>query len=163
MKSIQYTKQSQIDEIINRSTICFIAMSKLSGEPYVIPMNFVYDKGILYLHSAPCGTHMDILAENNKVCVCFCQPGDLVYQSEQVACSHSMRSDSALISGEVTFVETPEEKIEIFDLLMKRFAPDREFKYSAPSVAHTKVWKIVPQSITARGVGLTFDEYKKLL
>lgn len=162
MKAFHYTDREQIDAIIDRSTVCFVAMAHLSGEPYLLPMNFVYFEGAVYLHSATEGSHLKLLAENNQVCLCFCEPGPLVYQSEQVACSHSMRADSVLIWGRVEFVESAEEKIEIFHALMKRFVPNREFTYSAPSITHTQVWRIQPERISAKAVGLTYEEYKKL-
>ena len=62
-------------------------------------MNFGYENGIIYLHSGPEGSKLEMLEHNNNVCITFSVGHKLVYQHEKVACSYSMRSESAMCRG----------------------------------------------------------------
>ena len=52
----------------------------------------------------------------------------LVYQHEKVACSYSMRSESAMCRGKVEFVEDMEEKRGALDIIMCHYT-NNEFNY----------------------------------
>lgn len=162
MKAIRYESRDKIDEIIDQCTYCTVSLNGVDGFPYVFPMNFVRLEDKIYLHSAPHGTHLSLLDQDNRIVLSFVHGNDLVYQHSKVACSHSMRSDSVIIKGSVSFLECIEQKIEVFNQLMNRFVPGREFIYSLPSLQNVKIWVVEPQTITAKGVGLTFEEYKSL-
>lgn len=38
------------------------------GEPYVVPVSFVYEPGAVHFHSAKSGRKIDFINENNRVC-----------------------------------------------------------------------------------------------
>ncbi|MGL4332612.1 MAG: pyridoxamine 5'-phosphate oxidase family protein [Bacteroidales bacterium] len=162
MKAICYESGDKINEIIDQCTYCTVSLNGIDGFPYVFPMNFVRLEGKIYLHSAPHGTHLSLLDQDNRIVLSFVHGNDLVYQHSKVACSHSMRSDSVVIRGSVSFLESIEQKIKVFNELMNCFVPGKEFVYSLPSLQNVKIWIVEPQSITAKGVGLTFDEYKSM-
>lgn len=52
-----------------------------------------------------------MLQRNNNVCITFSLGHKLVYQHKQVACSYSMRSESAMCRGKVEFIEDMEENV----------------------------------------------------
>ena len=64
MKNRSLGSQQEIDEIIKKCQVCHIAMADPDGIPYVIPMNFGYRNGIIYLHSSRHGKKIDILKAN---------------------------------------------------------------------------------------------------
>lgn len=162
MKTIRYESKEAIDAIINRCPYCTASLNGNDGFPYVFPMNFTYFQGKFYLHSAPQGTHISLLEADNRIVLSFTHGEELVYQHERVACSHSMRSDSVIVRGTVTFIDCLEKKKEILNHLMQRFTPKKEFLYSVPSLQNVKIWVVEPQCITAKGVGLTYDEFKSM-
>lgn len=53
MKTVIIENKEQVEEIISRCDICFVGITDLEGNPYVIPMNFGYQDGVIYLHSGP--------------------------------------------------------------------------------------------------------------
>ena len=55
MKTREHKDQNIIDSVIKNCEICFVGLVTHQG-PYVIPMNFGYRDGKLFLHSAPEGT-----------------------------------------------------------------------------------------------------------
>ncbi|MGK4024874.1 pyridoxamine 5'-phosphate oxidase family protein [Bacteroides fragilis] len=133
MKTVIIENKEQVEEIISRCDICFVGITDLEGNPYVIPMNFGYQDGVIYLHSGPTGSSIDMLARNNRVC----------------ACSYRMRAKSVICRGRVNFIEDPEEKREALNILMRHYS-SREFVYSDPAVKNVKIWEIPIDSVTAK-------------
>ena len=109
MKTVIIENKEQVEEIISRCDICFVGITDLEGNPYVIPMNFGYQDGVIYLHSGPTGSSIDMLARNNRVCITFSVDHELVFQHPKVACSYRMRAKSVICRGRVNFIEDPEE------------------------------------------------------
>ena len=52
MKTLVHTEKEHIEEIIRSCDVCFVGLADTDGTPYVIPMNFGYRNGVIYLHSA---------------------------------------------------------------------------------------------------------------
>ena len=55
MKTIAITDPAEIEAIIRKCPYCTVGITDSEGNPYVIPMNFAYRDGIIYLHSGPDG------------------------------------------------------------------------------------------------------------
>lgn len=109
MKTIVIEDKQRIESIILQADACFVGITDLEGNPYVVPMNFGYENDTLYLHSGPEGGKIEMLQHNNNVCITFSLGHKLVYQHKQVACSYSMRSESAMCRGKVEFIEDMEK------------------------------------------------------
>lgn len=139
-------------EIVNQCSICFVGIVDADSYPYVFPMNFAYIDDEIILHSAPVGSHLNLLAKNNKVTVAFCTDGKLVNQHPEVACSYRMDAKSVICKGEVSFVEEIGQKEQILNEFMRKYT-DRSFKYSQPALLNVKVWKVKIVEMTAREFG----------
>ncbi|MFZ4457224.1 MAG: pyridoxamine 5'-phosphate oxidase family protein [Bacteroidales bacterium] len=161
MKSLKDDSLEAAEKIIAQSKICFVGFADTDGTPYVLPMNFGYNDGVIYLHSAPEGSHLNLLERNNRVCITFCVGDKLVHQHPDVACSYRMRADSTLCRGKVEFIEAVEEKTAVMNVMMKQYV-NREFPYSMPAIKNVKVWKVVVESFSSRHFGLTHPEFKEL-
>jgi nitroimidazol reductase NimA-like FMN-containing flavoprotein (pyridoxamine 5'-phosphate oxidase superfamily) len=127
-------------------------MSDPDGNPYVIPMNFGYHDGILYLHGAQKGKKIAILQKNPRVCINFSADHLLRYQSEEVACSWSMKYRSVLCYGAVEFITDPEAKVKALDIIMGQYA-NREFKYNPPSLREVNVFLVKVSNFEGRVFG----------
>ncbi|MCD7977459.1 MAG: pyridoxamine 5'-phosphate oxidase family protein [Tannerellaceae bacterium] len=152
MKTLVHTEREEIENVIRACKVCYVGMADTDGNPYVIPMNFGYQDGVICLHSAQEGRSISILERNPRVCITFCTDPALAYQHEQVACSYRMRGSSVLGWGNVEFVEDMEQKREMLNILMKQYS-GREFTYSDPAVRNVKVWKVVLGEVTCREFG----------
>jgi nitroimidazol reductase NimA-like FMN-containing flavoprotein (pyridoxamine 5'-phosphate oxidase superfamily) len=146
----------EIENIINACEICFVGITELDGSPYVIPMNFAYSHGEVILHSAPEGKHLQLLENDNRVCLTFCSDRKLMYQHPDVACSYSMNSKSVLVKGKVTFIDNLEEKEQAMNLFMEKYTQRTDFKYSVPALRNVKVWKVKIEKMTAKAFGQNF-------
>lgn len=152
MKTYNLTDRAELQQIINECSICFVGMANEQSHPYVIPMNFAYIDNEIIIHSAPFGKHLELLKQNNKICVTFCSEGKLVYQHIDVACSYRMESKSVICNGEVSFVEDLNEKEALLNRFMLKYT-DRKFKYSRPALSNVKLWKIKVVEMTGKSFG----------
>ena len=71
MKTIVIEDKQRIESIILQADACFVGITDLEGNPYVVPMNFGYENDTLYLHSGPEGGKIEMLQHNNNVCITF--------------------------------------------------------------------------------------------
>ena len=71
MKTVIIEDKQRIESIILHCDACFVGITDLEGNPYVVPMNFGYENGIIYLHSGPEGSKLEMLEHNNNVCITF--------------------------------------------------------------------------------------------
>ncbi len=153
MKTVILEEQEKVEEIISRSDVCFVGMVDLQNNPYVIPMNFGYKDGVIYLHSGPTGSCIDILNHNNNVCITFSIDHKLVFQHPSVACSYRMKSKSVICRGNVNFIEDLEEKRKVLDVIMAHYS-NKTFEYSEPAIKNVKIWEIPISVISAREYGV---------
>lgn len=157
MKTVIIEDKQRLESIILHCDTCFVGIIDLEGNPYVIPMNFGYENGNLYLHSGPEGGKIEMLERNNNVCITFNLGHKLVYQHEKMACSYSMRSESAMCRGKVLFIEDIEEKRRALDIIMCHYT-NNDFTYSDPAVRNVKVWHVSVEQMTGKVFGLRPDE-----
>ena len=113
------TDRGEIDDIISRSLVCRLALSR-NNIPYVIPLCFGYDGKYLYFHSAGEGMKIDILKENPDVAFEFdtdCEP-----MPAEKPCAWSMKYRSVVGSGQAVFIENPGEKLDALDIIFSRYS-----------------------------------------
>jgi nitroimidazol reductase NimA-like FMN-containing flavoprotein (pyridoxamine 5'-phosphate oxidase superfamily) len=152
MKSKAIASTEEIEKIIGTCKFCNVAMVASDNSPYVIPMNFGYSGGFIYLHSSRTGRKIDILKTNNMVCVSFSTDHELRWQSEEMACSYSMKYRSVLAFGKVEFIEEAERKIEAMNCIMRQYT-SKEFTYNEPSIREVAVYKVIVEKLEGRVYG----------
>ena len=138
----------QLEDILKECDAVRIAAQDEAGL-FIVPMNFGYQDGVIYLHSGSTGSSIDMLAKNNRVCITFSVDHELVFQHPKVACSYRMRAKSVICRGRVNFIEDLEEKREALNILMRHYS-SREFVYSDPAVRNVKIWEIPIENVTAK-------------
>ena len=119
------------------------------NKPYVLGFNFGYQDRIIYLHCAKEGKKIDILKQNNQVCVEFDTDHLIFSRHEIVACSWRMRYRSVLAHGKAVFVDDYDQKVEALKIFMKHYS-ETEFKYSKPAVDNVLIIKIIVDEMTGR-------------
>lgn len=152
MKNRVLTNPSEINDIIKKCQVCHIAMVDQNGLPYVLPFNFGYNDGVIYLHSSQHGKKIGILKNNNNVSVAFSTDYLLRFQSEEVACSYTMKYRSVIASGKVEFIDDQDQKMLALNFIMNQYT-QKKFQYNPPSVKEVCCWKIVIEKIEARVYG----------
>ena len=152
MRTYFIEDQKEIEAVINECRTCFLGLSDHTNQPYVIPMNFGYKDGTIYLHSGQFGRKWKIMKENPKACVTFMLGDELAYQDEHVACSWRVKSKSVIAEGKIEFIENYEEKEAILHILMAQYS-DKEFKFNAPAINNVGIFKLKIKSLKAKEFG----------
>jgi len=110
-----------MESILNEALVCRIGMA-LNGEPYVVPVCFVYRDGSIYLHSATEGRKIGILKENPRCCVEVDASEGAI--RDENPCKWEMRYQSVICTGTAYFVEDPEEKRKALNLILRYYKGD---------------------------------------
>lgn len=152
MKTIIHTDPQHIASIIASCKICYVGFADTDGTPYVLPMNFGYGDGVIYLHSAQEGRSISILSRNPKICLTFCSEPELVFQHPDIACSYRMHATSVIGWGHVRFEEDFDEKVKALNIIMKQYS-GKSFHYSDPAVKNVKIWTVRLEEATCKEFG----------
>jgi uncharacterized protein len=152
MKNRPITTRAEQEIIIRKCQTCNIAMVDPEGKPYVIPMNFGFDGEFVYFHGSATGKKVDVLNNQQDVCISFSIDHELRYVNEEVACSWSMKYRSVLVYGKAEVVIDPEEKIKCLNIIMSHYS-GREFEFNAPAVREVMVWRVRIEKMDGRVYG----------
>ena len=79
-----------------------------NGEPYVVPINYVFEDGTIYSHSLP-GRKIDALRAHPRACL----------QVDEIENDFNWRS--VIAYGDFEEIRTPSERRSILDKLLARF------------------------------------------
>ena len=125
------------------------------GEPYGVPISYVYREGNIYFHSAPEGRKIENLAPAGGAAsvpsgahASFCVVG----ATELLPAQFSTRYQSAIASGEVHELEG-EEKISVLVWLVEKYAPEfleQGKQYAASSQQNTRVFALRVRHLTGK-------------
>lgn len=141
------SKQEMLD-IIKKCKVCHVGF--VDGTiPYVLAFNFGYKDNTIILHCALEGHKLEIIKNNNQVCVEFDADHDLFARHEEVACSWRMRYRSVIAWGKAEIVSEYEAKVEGLKIFMANYS-EREFDFSVPSVNNVNVISIKIDKMTGR-------------
>ena len=137
--------------IIEKAIICRVAMC-WQDEPYVIPMNFGYRDNYIFLHSAGEGRKLDILRNNDKVCIEFDVDVELVQSQE--ACKTEMKYKSVLAFGKAVILKDIVEKKKALDVIMHHYYNHDSlsvFHYPEDTLEKVIIIKVKVEKITGKG------------
>ena len=109
----------EIEDILRCGQICHLGLND-DGLTYVVPVNYGYSSGCLYVHSALEGRKIDILRRNNSVSFSIYIDDGLV-QSD-VACNWGMKYRSVMGTGKAVLIEDRTKKEEALRIIMGHYA-----------------------------------------
>jgi len=145
----EITERAEIEAIIGRAQVCRLGLCA-EGIPYIVPMCFGYREGHVYMHSAPEGRKLDMVARNDRVCVEFEADCELV--PSDAPCRWSMRYRSVIGTGRARMVECLEEKQRAFDVIMSQYGGSGR-GIGAEALARVAVIEVVVESLTGKASG----------
>jgi uncharacterized protein len=153
MKARTDLTQKEIEEIINKCDACYLGMADGDGVPYVLPFNFGYHEGVLYLHAGPGGKKFAVLEENNRACATFSTDHELRGRHEDVACSFFMKYRSVILEGRIMMIEDFDEKISALNIIMKKYTGRGDYKYNAPALRNVQAFRLIVEKAGGRTFG----------
>lgn len=152
-----YKKEKEIhnpallEEILSENIVCRIAL--VDGDnPYILPMNYGYTENTIFLHTAPLGRKLDIIAKNNKVCFEVTDSIDIILGERGCDCGTKFRSVVGF--GRIYPVSEPQDKIDALKILMHQHTKKTEWDFDPKIVEKTMILKIEIESLTGKMSGM---------
>lgn len=105
-------------DILTHASAGVLALADQSGQPYAVPLSYVYINGTLYFHSAKAGYKLDLIRENPRASFCVIADDHIVperfttYYRSVIAC------------GTVRLVDDDNEARHAITLLGRKYAPN---------------------------------------
>lgn len=149
-KDKEVTEKSVIEKIINDAEFCRIALSN-GNEPYIIPMNFGYKDGCVYMHSAKEGKKLDIMKANNNVC--FQVESQVELLKDENPCGWSTRYYCVIGFGKAVIIDDIDEKRRALDIIMEKYTERPSHEYSEDALNKILAIKVELNSITCKKSG----------
>ncbi len=145
----EVTDTAGIDAVLARATVLCLALHDQPA-PYAIPVNFGWDGTTLYVHSAPRGTKVDLLAADARVGFCAWTGDGIV--AGTTACDWGARGESVSGTGTARLVTDPAEKLRGLDAIMRHYGEDRPV-YTPGVLDRTAVIAIAVESLRGKRLG----------
>lgn len=139
-----------IDFILGDSRICRLGLVD-NGEAYIVPVNYAYKDGIIYIHSAPRGRKMDILRKNNFVSFEITASEEVIMN--ELPCEWSAKYRSVMGTGIIETENNPDAKKAGLDLIMRKYGATGELRYDEGSVSRMVLLKLRVDRVTGKQSG----------
>ena len=156
VKKYEIQSKDKMIQFLNSQAVGRIASLDSNGYPQIIPMNFVYNDGAIYMHSHPFGEKLENIQRNPNVGfevdqhVCFL-PSYYFHPTD--ASQADTLYISVVIKGKAEIVHSMEEKAIALNALMVKY--QKEGKYETldsnmPSVHEVAVIKVIPKEMRGK-------------
>jgi len=139
--------EDETDALLKTAQVGTLATVSEDNTPYVVPMNFVYTKGVIYLHSAVEGKKLDNIVKNSSICF------NVIDAVELMPAAFATKYKSATVFGKIAIVEDPEEKRQGLIAVIQKYSPDfyeSGLQYIDKAIEKTKVLRIEVSKITGK-------------
>jgi len=113
------------DRILAAGKVGVLGVSGDDDYPYTVPVNFVYEDGKLYFHSAVSGHKLDGIQKNEKVSFC------IIDQDEVVPEKFTSYFRSVIAFGIARIVTDDAVKMHALQMLVKKYSPGFEVEGGA--------------------------------
>lgn len=147
----QITDQNIITEILEQAELCRLGLVE-NGEAYIVPVNYAYENGVIYIHSAHEGRKMDIIRNNNLVT--FEVEGFHEIVKAPHACGWTTRYRSVMGRGTISISNDYPTKQKALDLIMRKYGADIELVYDPKILDRMLILELRIDNITGKQSGV---------
>jgi nitroimidazol reductase NimA-like FMN-containing flavoprotein (pyridoxamine 5'-phosphate oxidase superfamily) len=147
-KDREITDSSEIDQVLKKGEIISVAMCH-EDQPYVLPFNYGYMNGKIYIHSSLKGFKLDVLAKNPKVSFNVIINVEMLPAEQPKDCS--VAYSSVVGFGRVRMVDDSDEKLAALECIMTQYYPQNDaWQYPDKVVAACTVWCVEVEHLTGK-------------
>ncbi len=122
-----------------------------NGVPYIVPLNYGYDKNVIYIHSASEGNKIDILRANNKVCFEIEDTTTII--RKEMSCDWATKYRSLVGYGLVEIITNYEQKKLGLDIIMAQHGRTENNVYTKNQVENIVILKLTIDHVTGKQSG----------
>lgn len=144
---LEIKEREVLEEILSSNVICRLAMVD-EGQPYLLPFNYGYHEGCIYIHSAPQGRKIGILRKDPRVCF-EVEDGVEVAEAEK-ACGWSTRYRSVVGYGSVEILDSTEDKQHGLEVIMAGHGAPHLVEYEEKELKRMVILKLSIASMTGK-------------
>ena len=149
-KEREITEFGKIEKVMEKATVCRLGLAD-NNEPYVVPVNFGYEKNSIYFHSALEGRKVEIIRKNNRVC--FEIDTDVgIGKTDTSNCK--VKYKSVIGMGRIYILENNEEKIHGLKSIMRQCTgSEYSFSFTEEKLNSVLVGRVDIENITGKQAG----------
>ena len=156
VKKLEIQSKSSMITFLNSQQVGRVCSIDGSGFPQIIPMNFVYADGSIYMHSHPFGEKLDNIRRNPQVGfevdqhVCFL-PSYYFHPTD--ASQADTLYVSVVIKGRAELIEDGKEKARALNALMEKYQKEGRYEPLEPEmpvVEEVAIIKVVIQEMRGK-------------
>jgi uncharacterized protein len=146
-ESIGVEALDEMERVLREETLGYVGLSH-QGEPYVVPVNYLYANGTILFHCGFEGKKIDVLGANPRVCfVVGRQAGEVREHASGTSCN--VDNDSVICYGTARTLVDLEERGAALNAFNRRFHPDAE-EISRERIEKCNVVQIKISEMTGR-------------
>ncbi len=139
-----------IIDLLNTCHVGRLGTTGKDGFPMVKPLNFAYDGGRIYFHTAREGEKIDDIRRDNRVCFEVDLPIAQV-KSTGSPCRAEYLYRSVIIKGRAHSIEDEPERLHGLKLLMRKYQPEGGYgEFPAEKLGITAVIRIDIEEMTGK-------------
>lgn len=107
--------QEETEKLLRDNKIATLAVNGDGGQPYAVPVHYIYQDGKLYFHSAKYGYKMDAILRDPRVCMTVMGETHLIPEAFTAA------FESVVVEGKARLIETMEEREALTKEMIRRW------------------------------------------
>jgi nitroimidazol reductase NimA-like FMN-containing flavoprotein (pyridoxamine 5'-phosphate oxidase superfamily) len=143
--------EQDIFDVLNRCDVIRLGINT-PNHPYVVPMNFGVETDgqvlTLWLHCASAGLKLDLIRQDPRVGFEADCSHNLI--TGEKACQYTMEYESVIGCGTVQICADDDSKKRGLKVIMRHYAPDKDFNFSEPELAAVCVLRLDVTQITGK-------------
>lgn len=173
-KEFEIKDKSIIENILNSVEYGTFALS-MNNKPYSIPVNFVYESGIIYFHGAKKGKKKEYIQNNSLASFSVVEPFSMIQSyfssNDDLACPATHFFQSVFCDGKITLVTEYDEKASALELIMKKLQSEGKYiplndEAYRKMINATEVFKFTIESMSGKiklGQHLPSERFEMIL
>ena len=153
---LEIKSQEKIAQFLNEEHVGRIASLDRDGFPQIIPMNFAFVNGVIYMHSHTRGEKLDNIRANPKVGFEVDRELEFLpsyFSSPNDASQADTLYISVVIKGDGIIINDKEEKTLALNALMEKYQPEGRYERLAPKmhvIDEVAIIKVIPKTMRGK-------------
>ncbi|MGQ0605459.1 MAG: pyridoxamine 5'-phosphate oxidase family protein [Candidatus Nitrosotenuis sp.] len=153
---LEIKSQQKIAEFLNSEHVGRIASLDSDGFPQIIPMNFAFVNGVIYMHSHTRGEKLDNIKANAKVGFEVDREVEFLpsyFTSPTDAAQADTLYISVVIKGNGVIINDRQEKALALNTLMEKYQPEGGYEKLAPEmevIDEVAIIKVIPKTMRGK-------------
>ncbi len=153
---LEIKSEQKIAQFLNEEHVGRIASLDPDGFPQIIPMNFAFVNGVIYMHSHTRGEKLDNIKANPKVGFEVDKELEFLpsyFSSPTDASQADTLYISVIIKGEGIIINDKEEKTLALNALMEKYQPEGKYERLTPEmhvVDEVAIIKVIPKTMRGK-------------